>query len=185
MRQTGNRQRERVVAAAGAALPHDQPDADADEDAAEHGGGQRVAGKVGQHRRELLPELVKQRDAAGRYHRGADKRPAEVFEREQIAGGVQNRRDHGRRNAEPVLHEQHGPEHAALRDAGPLVDIVDAEGADRRAEHDNRRLSPRQPLHKFVQKSAKSCQKKPSLHFMPSKAIIKHIVTIMSRGPYG
>ena len=44
-----------------------------------------------------------------------------------------------------MVDEQHQSDDAALRDGGALVDVVDAEGEYRRAQHDNGNAPRREP----------------------------------------
>ena len=146
----GDGQGQGVVAAAGAALPYDDAHAHAHEHGAQQGGRQRVGRKVGQHGREQLPHLVEQRDAEGGHRRDLDEPAAQVLEGQQVTGDVQHRGDEGGGHAKPVLHQQHQTHDAPLGDAGLLVDVVDAEGADHGAQHDQ----PHPPQGQPVQQAA-------------------------------
>ena len=122
-----DRQRERVVAAAGTALPHDETDADADKHTAEYRRDQRTVRQVRQHWREQLPDFIEKRHKECRNDGDLDKSSAQETECQQIAGNIQNRGDVGRRQFQPVLCEEHQADHAALGDVCALVDIVNAE----------------------------------------------------------
>lgn len=146
----GDHQRQRVVATAGTALPDDQPDAHAHEHAARQRRHQRLVRKVRQHRRELLPYFVEQGNAQGGKQRDLNEPRPQVLERQQVAGRVQYHRKAGRRDMQPVLDQKHQPDDAAFRDAGPLVDIMDAEGADRRTQQNEKDAFAGKPLHELA-----------------------------------
>ena len=168
VRDVGDGQRQGVVAPAGPALPHDDPNAHPDKGRPQHRRQERMGRKVRQHRGKLLPNFVKQRDAERGDGGRPDKARAQVPEREQIAGGVQHRRDVRGRKSQPVLDQEHEPDHAALRDAGLLVDIVHAKGADHRADQDEGELPavhPRAHLPpKFLASIGKHSFSRSSLH---------------------
>ena len=140
----GDGQRQRVVAAAGPPLPHDEPDAKADEQSARDGREQRIGRQIRQQRRKQLPQAKERRNAQRGEHGHLDELPAQDAERQQITQAVEHRCNQRRRNAEPVFHKQHEAEDPALRDVDPAMDVIDAKGTEHRAQHDGAHRSPRQ-----------------------------------------
>ena len=136
----GDGEGQSVVAASGTALADDKPHAHTHEQRAGQRRRQRMGRQVRQHGRKLLPHLV----PAGHRQRGddgvADEAPTQKAEGQKIAQKVQHRRDVGRGDGKPVLDEQHQADDAALGDGGALVDVVDAEGVDGRAQRDDQHL---------------------------------------------
>ena len=128
---------EGVVAAAGPALPHDEPHADADEHAAQQRRRQRPGRQVGQHRGQAFPDPIEPGQAHAGQSCREQKIPPEEFERQRVAGRVEQGRRHRRGHAEPMVDEQHQADDAALGDGGALVDIMDAERQDGRAQQDH------------------------------------------------
>ena len=128
---------EGVVAAAGPALPHDEPHADADEHAAQQRRRQRPGRQVGQHRGQAFPDPIEPGQAHAGHPCREQKVPPEKFERQRVAGRVEQGRRHRRGHAEPMVDEQHQADDAALGDGGAPVDIMDAERQDGRAQQDH------------------------------------------------
>ena len=132
----GNGEGQGIVTAAGPALPHNDAHSDAHKQGARQGRHQRMAGQVGQHGRELFPQLVKQGHAEGGNGGNLDEAAAQILEGQQITAQVQHRSDEGGGNPQPVLDEQHQANDAALGDAGLLVNVVDAKGGDHGPQKD-------------------------------------------------
>ena len=103
---------------------------------------------------------------------------AEVAEGKQIAGHVQYRCDQSGGEAQPVFCQKHQPDDASLCDIYPLMNIVNAEGIDGRAGHDEKHMLYRQSSVIFL----KNFVIVVFIWLTPlSDVIIKDIVTIRSR----
>ena len=78
---------------------------------------------------------------------------------------VQHRRDIGWGEAQPMLHQQHGANDAALGDAHLLVDVVDAKGGDCRPQQNENQLFPGKPLQQLFLPKRTLAHNKTSLYF--------------------
>jgi len=76
---------------------------------------------------------------------GQDEIQPQELERQRITNKIQQRRGDGCRDAQPVVHQQHQADDAALGNGGALVDVVDAEGQNGRAQH-----QPEQPFQREI-----------------------------------
>lgn len=157
MGDAGDGKGQSIVSTAGAALPDNDADAGAHEGSAQEGGYQRMIAQIRQQEGKTLPDAVAERNTGG----GQDGCPneffAEVAEGKQIAGHVQYRCDQSGGEAQPVFCQKHQPDDASLCDIYPLMNIVNAEGIDGRAGHDEKHMLYRQSFGYFFEKFCDSC----------------------------
>ena len=104
------------------------------EEGAGHGGDGGVGGEVGQEGRKLLPQGMK----AGEGQTGRQRVPGKGIPQkapgQQITGDVHQRAGDGGGEPKPVLKEQRHAQHTSLGDVGALMDVVEPEGQDARAQ---------------------------------------------------